>query len=248
MELQAESQPVEFRRQLQFPQVLVMSRVLVIGDELKLRMNLRQLLEREGMEVVAVDSGVDGYHLAMTEPIDLVVLDLNLQGCDGLETMVELRRDGFIGPILILTARDSIDDRVLGLERGADDYLVKPFAHAELVARIRALLRRFEPREMRLLRCRDLELDLLLRRVTRGDVEIDLTQREFDLLAYLVLKKNSDVSREMLARDVWKEPAGVLTNAIDVCVNGLRKKVEFPGMQLIIETVRGVGYAVRDHE
>ena len=139
-----------------------------------------------------------------------------------------------------------MEDRVAGLDRGADDYLVKPFAHAELLARLRAVLRRSGTPAEAVLRCDDLELELLTRRAVRGGAEIELSQREFELLEYLLRNKNSNVTREMLARDVWKEPLGVMTNVIEVCVNGLRKKIEVPGARPLIRTVRGVGYAVRD--
>ncbi len=148
--------------------------------------------------------------------------------------------------MLILTARDSIEDRVAGLDAGADDYLVKPFAHAELLARLRALLRRVPAGGEVVLRCGDVQMDLLARRVVRSGVEIQLGQREFELLEYLLRNKNADVTREMLARDVWKEPAGLLTNVIDVCVNSLRKKIELPGAAPLVRTLRGVGYTVRD--
>jgi DNA-binding response OmpR family regulator len=147
---------------------------------------------------------------------------------------------------LILTARDSIEDRVAGLDAGADDYLVKPFAHAELLARLRALLRRVPATGEVVLRCGDVQMDLLARRVVRSGVEIQLGQREFELLECLLRNKNTAVTREMLARDVWKEPAGLLTNVIDVCVNSLRKKIEQPGAAPLVRTIRGVGYTVRD--
>jgi DNA-binding response OmpR family regulator len=177
----------------------------------------------------------------------VIILDLTLPGRNGLRILSDLRESGFVKPVLILTARDSIDDRVAGLDSGADDYVVKPFAHAELLARVRALLRRGRSGFERLLYCADLELDLLTRKVTRKGVEIELSQREFELLEYLLRYKNNNVTREMLARDVWNEPHGLLTNVIEVCVNSLRKKVELPGTRSLVCTVRGVGYAVRDH-
>jgi DNA-binding response OmpR family regulator len=133
---------------------------------------------------------------------------------------------------------------VAGLDRGAYDYLVKPFAHAELLARLRALLRRSQAPAELVLRCEDLEMDLVARRVVRGRKEIELSQREYALLEYLLRNKNSVVTREMLARDVWKEPAGVMTNAIEVCINSVRKKIESAETRPLIRTVRGVGYAV----
>jgi DNA-binding response OmpR family regulator len=157
-----------------------------------------------------------------------------------------LRSNGFAKPILILTARDAIDDRVLGLDGGADDYLAKPFAFAELLARLRALLRRdISGREL-VLRADDLEIDLLSRRVVRGGVELDLTRREYELLEYLLRHKDSTVTRGMISREVWKETSGALTNIIDVYINSLRKKVEQQGKRQLVQTVRGVGYVVRD--
>ncbi|MGE0758916.1 MAG: response regulator transcription factor [Pirellulaceae bacterium] len=223
-----------------------MPRVLVIEDQLKLRRNLQQVLEQEGHEVVTAATGEEGYYCATTQSIDAIILDLTLPGRDGLEVLRDLRESGHRQPVLILTARDSIDDRVAGLDAGADDYLVKPFAHAELLARVRALLRRGRAGLERLLHCGDLEVDLLTRKVARRGTEIELSQREFELLEYLLRHKNSNVTRDMLARDVWKEPHGLLTNVIEVCVNSLRKKVEVPGTSPLIRTVRGVGYAVRD--
>jgi DNA-binding response OmpR family regulator len=225
-----------------------MLRVLVIEDQLKLRRNLQQVLEKEGYQVVSAGNGEEGYYRATTESFDAIILDLTLPGRDGLQVLKDLRQGGFVKPVLILTARDSIDDRVTGLDCGADDYLVKPFAHAELLARIRALLRRGRSGLERLLHCADLEMDLLTRRVARKGVEIDLSQREFELLEYLLRHKNSNVTREMLERDVWKEPHGVLTNVIEVCVNALRKKIELPGTRPLVRTIRGVGYAVRDEQ
>ncbi len=223
-----------------------MPRILVIEDQQKLRRNLQQMLEREGYDVVTASTGEEGFHQAITQAFDAVVLDLTLPGRDGLQVLGDLRETGFQKPVLILTARDSIDDRVAGLDAGADDYLVKPFAHAELLARLRALFRRGQAGQESLLQCADLEMDLLSRRVVRQGTEIELSQREFELLEYLLRHKNVNVSREMLTRDVWKEPQALLTNVIDVCVNSLRKKVELPGMRPLIRTVRGVGYAVRE--
>ncbi|MEX1230621.1 MAG: response regulator transcription factor [Planctomycetaceae bacterium] len=225
-----------------------MFRVIVIEDQLKLRRNLQQLLEQEGYEVVAAGTGEEGYYSATTQPCDVIILDLTLPGRDGLQILGDLRESGFEKPVLVLTARDSIDDRVAGLDSGADDYLVKPFAHAELLARVRALLRRGHSGQDRLLHCSDIEMDLLTRKVVRKGIEIELSMREFELLEYLLRHKNSNVTREMLTRDVWKEPQGPLTNVIDVCVNALRKKVELTGVRPLILTVRGVGYSVRDHQ
>jgi DNA-binding response OmpR family regulator len=223
-----------------------MARLLIIEDHLKLRRNLQEMLAGDGHEAVTAATGEEGFYLATTQSFDGVILDLSLPGRDGIEILSDLRSAGFDSPILIVTARDTVDDRVIGLDRGGDDYLVKPFAQAELLARVRALLRRSRSTPNAVLRCNDLEMDLLRRRVVRHGTEIELSQREFDLLEYLLRHKNRNVTRDMLARNVWKEPQGVLSNAIEVCINGLRRKVEPPGSQPLILTVRGVGYAMRD--
>ena len=168
-----------------------------------------------------------------------------LPGRHGLDVLRELRAAGFVKPVLILTALDAIEERVQGLDSGANDYLVKPFAFAELLARLRVLLRRDVKERELLLRADDLELDLLSRRVSRGGIELDLTPREFELLEYLLSHKNEAVTRDMIGRDVWKESTGSMTRIIDVYINGLRKKVERPGRPPLIQTVRGVGYALR---
>jgi DNA-binding response OmpR family regulator len=223
-----------------------MARVLVIEDQKKLLGTLQRGLEEEGYEVVTASTGEQGYYAATTEDFDAVVLDLMLPGRHGLQVLRDLRANGFAQPVLILTARDTVDNRVAGLDTGADDYLVKPFAFAELLARLRALLRRGAQGRELFLRADDLEMDLLARRVVRGGVELDLTRREFELLEYLLRHKNATVTREMVAREVWKDAGGTLTNTIDVYITLLRKKVERPGSKSLIHTVRGVGYALRD--
>jgi DNA-binding response OmpR family regulator len=223
-----------------------MAHILIVEDQKKLAASLRKGLEEEGFEVSTAHTGEEGFYLATTKPPDAVVLDLMLPGRDGFEVLHDLRKSGFAKPVLILTSRDAIEDRVEGLDSGADDYVAKPFAFAELVARLRALLRRNLAERELVLRADDLEVDLLARRVRRAGVEVELSQREFELLAYLLRHKNATVTRDMLARDVWKEPGGLTTNVIEVCVNALRKKVERPGLRQLVHTVRGVGYAVRD--
>jgi two-component system copper resistance phosphate regulon response regulator CusR len=223
-----------------------MARVLIVEDQAKLLQSLRRGLEEEGYEVVAAPTGEEGYYLATTTSPDAIVLDLMLPGRDGLRVLRDLRGQGFTKPVLILTARDAVEDRVAGLDEGADDYLVKPFAFAELLARLRALLRRDVSGRELILRADDLEIDLVARRVVRNGIELDLTKREYELLEYLLRHKNSPVTRDMIAREVWKEVTGSPTNAIDVYVTLLRKKVERPGARQLIHTVRGVGYALRD--
>jgi DNA-binding response OmpR family regulator len=224
-------------------------RVLVVEDEPKLAQILASALRGEHYDVVVAPTGEDGFFRANAEAFDLVVLDLMLPGRNGLEILRTLRQRHIQTPVLILTARDGVEDRVLGLDLGADDYLVKPFALAELLARIRALLRRGRPADVLRLKAADLELDLVTRRAARGDRALDLTPREFELLEYLLRHQGHPVSREMLAHEVWKEPrrATPIDNVIDVQMTRLRKKVDAEGARLI-HTVRGVGFVLREGE
>jgi two-component system OmpR family response regulator len=219
-----------------------MVRVLVVEDDRKLRANLVSCLRAEGYEVAGAATGEEGLRLALDQSFDCLVLDRMLPVLGGLEVLAALRRAGKTLPVLILTARDAVEDRVEGLDAGADDYLVKPFAIAELLARLRVLLRRDRPERETVLRADDLKVDLLERTARRGAEEIKLSQREFDVLVYLLRHKNATVTRAMLGRDVWKEADYHLTNVIDVYVNQLRRKLESPGRQPIIHTIRGVGY------
>jgi len=222
----------------------------VVEDERKLAQVLSSALRAEHYDVVIAATGEDGFYRANAEQFDLVVLDLMLPGRSGLEILQTLRQRRVETPVLILTARDGVEDRVLGLDLGADDYLVKPFALPELLARVRALLRRGRPSEVFRLKAADLEVDLVARRVVRGDRAIELTGREFDLLEYLLRHQGHLVSREMLARDVWKEPrrATPLDNVIDVQMTRLRRKVDLEGAPRLIHTVRGVGFVLREGE
>jgi DNA-binding response OmpR family regulator len=223
-----------------------MPRLLIVEDQKKLLSSLKRGLEEEGYDTVATSTGEQAYYAATSEEFDALVLDLMLPGRHGLQVLRDLRGHGFSKPVLILTARDAVEDRVAGLDAGADDYLVKPFAFAELLARLRALLRRDVSGRELFLRADDLEIDLLGRRVVRGGFELDLTRREYELLEYLLRHKNSTITRDMIGRDVWKETSGALSNTIDVYINSLRRKVERPEKRQLIHTVRGVGYAVRD--
>jgi two-component system copper resistance phosphate regulon response regulator CusR len=223
-----------------------MPRILVVEDQKTLRQSLVRGLEGAGYEVFEAATGDDAARLAIEEQVEVVVLDLMLPGKGGLEVLGELRTGGFASPVLILTARDSVDSRVAGLDRGADDYLVKPFAFAELLARLRALSRRGPVARASSLRVADLELDLIARRVSRAGKAVELTSREFELLEYLIRHKDVPLSRDTISIDVWKEPTGAMTNVIDVYINALRKKVERAGSEPLIQTVRGVGYVLRD--
>lgn len=225
-------------------------RVLVVEDERKLAQVLASALEAEHYDVVVAPTGEDGFYRLNAEQFDLVVLDLMLPGRSGLEILQTLRQRRVDTPVLILTARDGIDDRVTGLDLGADDYLVKPFALPELMARIRALLRRGRPADALRLVAADLDMDLVSRRVARGDRLLELTSREFELLEYLLRHQGHLVSREMLARDVWKETrrATPIDNVIDVQMTRLRRKVDANGGPRLIHTVRGVGFVLREGE
>jgi DNA-binding response OmpR family regulator len=223
-----------------------MARILIVEDERKVLRSLTEGLQNEGYEVVGTLTGEAALERVTRESFDCLVLDLMLPGRHGLEVLADLRRSGNTVPVLILTARDTVEDRVVGLDAGADDYLVKPFAFAELLARLRALLRRGRSDPETVLRADDLEMDLVGRRVTRGGVEVALTQREFKVLEYLLRHKNTIVTRDMLGRDVWQEPSHALTNVIDVFITLLRKKVEKPGRPPLIHTIRGAGYTLRE--
>lgn len=223
-------------------------RVLVVEDERKIAAVLTQALEAERYDVVVAATGEDGFFRANAETFDLVVLDVMLPGRSGFDILQTLRQRRIDTPVLMLTARDGIDDRVRGLDLGADDYLVKPFAVAELLARVRALTRRGRSTETTRLKAADLELDLVGRNATRGERTLDLTVREFELLEYLLRHHGHPVSRDMLARDVWKEPrrATPIDNVIDVQMTRLRRKVDVDGAPRLIRTVRGVGFVLKE--
>lgn len=223
-------------------------RILLIEDEIKLAQAIQQSLTALQYQVALAVSGEEGFFLASNEAFDLVILDLNLPGRDGIEILRSLRSRGWKTPVLILTARDGLDDRVIGLDSGADDYLVKPFAFPELHARLRALVRRGRAEESAKLCCADLELDRLARSVSRAGQPIDLTGKEFELLEFLLRHRGHVVSREMLAREIWGERARVvpLDNVIDVHIARLRAKVDAPFTSAIIRTVRGVGFSAQE--
>ncbi len=225
-------------------------RVLVVEDEQKVANALREGLEGERYDVVVERTGEDAFFRMTTEAFDLILLDLGLPGRDGLHILTTLRGKGIKTPVLVLTARDTLQDRVAGLDSGADDYLVKPFAFAELLARIRALMRRGRAAESPRLAVGDLSMDLITRKVTRGGQPVELTVREFELLEYLMRYEGQVVSRETLARDVWKETARTtpLDNVIDVHIARLRRKVDLDRSMKLIHTVRGVGFLLREGE
>ena len=224
--------------------------ILVVEDEEKVAGAIREGLAAESYQVTIAKTGEDGFFLASSQTFDLIVLDLMLPGRDGLDILTKLRERELQMPVLILTARDALEDRVLGLDTGADDYLVKPFAFPELLARIRALLRRGRTDQVLKLALGDLAMDLVTRKVARGQHKLDLTPKEFDLLEYLLRHQKHIVSREMLARDVWQETtrATPLDNVIDVHIARLRKKVDDPFEKKLIRTIRGVGFMLTEYE
>ena len=219
-------------------------RVLLVEDERKVAQALREGLEAESYDVVVERTGEDGYFRATTESFDVLLLDIGLPGRSGLEILARLRERNITVPVLVITARDGVRDRVDGLDAGADDYVVKPFAFDELLARMRALLRRGRVNEPPQISAGPLVLDLRARRVTRGRETIELTVKEFDVLAYLMRRPEQVVSRESLGRDIWHEAARAtpLDNVIDVHVARLRRKIEAEGQPKLIHTIRGVGF------
>jgi DNA-binding response OmpR family regulator len=225
-------------------------RILVVEDEQKVANALREGLQGEHYDVVVERTGEGAFFRMTTEQFDAILLDLTLPGRDGIEILKAIRDRGMRTPVLILTARDTVQDRIVGLDSGADDYLIKPFAFAELLARIRALVRRGRVTETPRLAVGDLEVELITRKVTRAGEPIDLTVREFELLEYLLRHQGQVVSRELLARDVWKETARTtpLDNVIDVHIARLRRKVDTEEVSKLIHTVRGVGFMLREGE
>ena len=224
--------------------------ILVVEDEIKMARALKEGLEEDRYEVSVVHTGEEGFYAVHEQAFDLVILDVMLPGRDGLEILRTLRRQGNTTPVLLLTAKDAIDDRVRGLDVGADDYLVKPFAFPELLARIRALLRRGKADIPEKLTLGDMVIDSGDRSAVRGGKTLDLTSREFDLLEYLLRHQGRVVSREMLARDIWKDPDRFtpLDNVIDVQVARLRRKVDDQFEKKLVHTIRGVGFVLREDD
>ena len=219
-------------------------RILIIEDETKVAKALGEGLSSEGYDIRIATSGEEGFFLVNDESFDLVLLDLMLPLRDGIEILTALRKRGVQTPVLVLTAKDTVEDRVFGLDCGADDYLIKPFAFAELLARIRALFRRGRMDQVLKLRHEDLEMDLVTRKVVRGSQTIDLTTKESEIVEYLLRHRTCIVSREMLARDVWQITARAtpFDNVIDVSIARVRRKVDDPFAKKLIHTIRGVGF------
>ena len=224
-------------------------KVLVVEDDRGVRESLQVVLQVQKYEVTGVERGEDALGVIERSPIDLIVLDLNLPGIDGIETCRRVRAHGFAGPILMLTARHEVADKVSGLDAGADDYLPKPFALDELLARIRALLRAFDldatAVDAGVLVLDDLSLDQKTRRVHRGGTEIDLTKIEFDLLEFLLENADRVLERNDIHLAVWGYDEDTSSNTMEVFISSLRKKLEATGAQRLIHTKRGVGYVAR---
>lgn len=219
-------------------------KILIVEDEQKTGDYLKQGLSEAGFTVDLARDGQDGLHLASTGDYDLIVLDVMLPGLNGWQVLQRIRQEGGSMPVLFLTARDQIEDRVKGLELGADDYLVKPFAFSELLARVRTLLRRGKSNEPQLLQIADLELDLLRRRVIRAGKRIDLTAKEFALLELLLRRQGEVLPRSLIASQVWDMNFDSDTNVIEVAMRRLRAKVDDNFEPRLIRTVRGMGYVL----
>jgi two-component system copper resistance phosphate regulon response regulator CusR len=234
-------------RQLAFPYHQIVQ-ILVVEDERKLALAIQQGLEAQHHTVAIACTGEEGFYAAHVSRFDLIILDVMLPGRDGIEILRTLRQEGLQTPVLLLTAKDSVEDRVRGLDGGADDYLVKPFAFPELLARVRALVRRGKAEVDETLGLADLHLDLARHVATRAGHELELTSREFDLLEYLMRNGGRVVSREMLARHVWQitVPSTALDNVIDVQIGRLRRKLDDRFELKLLHTVRGVGFTLRD--
>jgi heavy metal response regulator len=220
-------------------------RLLVVEDEQKVASFIKKGLEEEGYAVDVAADGEEGLALGLARVHDLIILDIRLPKMDGLRVLQALRQDHVTAPVLLLTVRATIEDKVLGLDAGADDYLTKPFAFQELVARVRALLRRRAEAEPTVLQIDDLRLDPARRTVTRGGEKIDLTTREFALLDYFMRNPSRVLTRTMIAEHVWDYSFDTSTNVIDVYVNYLRKKIDSGREPKLLHTMRGVGYVLK---
>ncbi|MHB8783478.1 MAG: heavy metal response regulator transcription factor [Desulfobacteria bacterium] len=221
-------------------------RILVVEDEQKAAAYLKKGLSENGFVVDVAGTGEEGLHLAFSVDYDLVILDVMLPEGDGWSVISGMRAKGRQTPVLFLTARDSVPDRVRGLELGADDYLVKPFAFSELLARIRSILRRGPARQPEVLRAADLEIDLVRHKARRGGKALDLTPKEFALLSLLVRRAGEVLSRSLIAEQVWDINFESDTNVVDVAIRRLRSKVDDPFVEKLVHTVRGVGYVFEE--
>jgi two-component system, OmpR family, copper resistance phosphate regulon response regulator CusR len=229
-----------------FHEVSVDMKALVVEDDSKTAAYLRKGLSENGFVTDAAGDGDEAIHLLRTAAYDIVVLDVMLPGRDGWEVLRELRGEANRVPVIVLTARDAVEDRVRGLDLGADDYLVKPFAFSEFLARVRSVLRRGPARKAESVCVADLELDLVRMRATRAGVRLDLTPKEFALLSLLARRQREPLSRTVIAEQVWDMNFGGDSNVVDVHVRRLRAKVDEPFARPLIHTVRGTGYVLED--
>ena len=220
-------------------------RILVVEDDKKVAGFIKKGLEEESYAVDVAYDGEDGLHFGSEGQYDLIILDIMLPKIDGLEILSQLRDQGRDTPILLLTAKDAVDDRVTGLNKGADDYLTKPFAFSELLARVRVLLRRGKAEVKTTLRISDLTLDLVSHNVNRGGDEIELTGKEYSLLEYFMRNQEKVLTRTMIAEHVWDYNFDTFTNVIDVYINHLRKKIDKGRESKLLYTLRGVGYIMK---
>jgi two-component system copper resistance phosphate regulon response regulator CusR len=221
-------------------------RILLAEDETKVAAHVRQGMQAEGYVVDLAPDGAEAAWLAEIHPYDALILDVMLPGMDGLSVVRNLRRKQIFTPVIFLTSRAEVEDRVRGLDAGADDYLTKPFSISELSARIRALLRRQRPRAVNVLRVGNLELDLVAHTATRAGSTIELTKREFGLLEILMTASPRPVSKAAIVERVWDQHFDSGTNVVNVYINMLRRKIDLPGMPPLIQTVRGIGFALRE--
>ena len=221
-------------------------KILVVEDEKRITSFIRKGLQYEGYAVDIAYNGDVGYQKAKDDSLDLIILDLMLPGMDGVELCRRIREEGMVTPVIMLTAKDSIDDKVKGLDAGADDYLVKPFAFKELLARVRSLLRRGDSAKTTVIKVGELELDPSSREVKREGENIDLSRKEYGLLEYMMRNSNQVLTRTMIAEHVWDYDFDSFTNTIDVYIRYLRRKVDDGYKKKYIRTIRGVGYKISD--
>ncbi len=221
-------------------------RILVVEDERKVASFIKHGLEEERYIVEVASDGVSGFEMAMNNHFDAILLDVMLPGKDGFTLLKDLRDAGVTTPVLMLTARGTTEDRVTGLDLGADDYLPKPFSFDELAARLRSILRRSTPEKSTKIRCGDLKLDTVSHLAYRNDKEIELTTKEYALLEYLMRNKNRILSRSTITQHVWKHNFDPESNIIDVYIKRLRSKIEVEGKKPLIQSIRGVGYRMRE--